>query len=74
MRGGRDGRGNIDVSDEAFFHAKREKKRLRRLVFGHNRRVEQGLRAQFYQAVKLVSFIRNERDNNGKKKTRTRLI
>ena len=31
-------------------------------MFGRGRRVDQGLRAQFYQAVKLYSFIRNERD------------
>ena len=58
----RGGRSSADISDEAFLHAKREKKRLQRLVFGRNRRVGQDLRAQFYQAVKLVSFIRRERD------------
>ena len=31
---------NVDTSDEAFRMAKLEKKRLQRLVFGRNRRVE----------------------------------
>ena len=61
-RGGRGSVGNLDISDEAYFRAKLEKKRLRRLVFGRGRRVDQGLRAQFYQAVRAVSFIRNERE------------
>ena len=61
-RGGGGRRGNIDASDEAFIQAKAEKKRLRRLVFRRGARVEQGLRAQFYQAVRLVSHIRGERE------------
>ena len=52
----RSGRSSADISDEAFLHAKREKKRLQRLVFGSNWRVGQNLRAQFYQAVKLVTL------------------
>ena len=64
FRGGEgEGRGGsrVDISDEAFIQAKREKKRLQRLVFGRNRQVGQELRAQFYQAVKLVSHIRRQR-------------
>ena len=60
--GGRGGNRGVDISDEAFRLAKLEKKRLRRLVFGRGRRVDQGLRAQFYQAVKAYSYIRNERE------------
>ena len=61
-RGGGESRGETDTSDEAFLAAKREKKRLQRLVFGRNQRVDQGLRAQFYQAVKTMSFIRRVRE------------
>ena len=42
----RDGRSSADISDEAFLHAKREKKQLQRLVFGRNRRVGQDLRRE----------------------------
>ena len=56
--GGGERGGDTDISDEAFLAAKREKKRLQRLVFGRNNRVDQGLRAQFYQAVKALSFIK----------------
>ena len=48
--------------------AKLEKKRLQRLVFGRGRRVEQGLRAQFYQALKTYSYIRNEREKRQREK------
>ena len=49
--GGRRGSSGVtDISDEAFYRAKLEKKRLQRLVFGRGRRVDQGLRAQFYHA------------------------
>ena len=75
-RGRRGGGGNIDITDEAFRQAKLEKKRLQRLVFGRNRRVDQGLRAQFYQALKTLSFIKNarekrqrERDTRGQEKS-----
>ena len=54
--------GGTDISDEAFLQAKLEKKRLRRLVFQRGRRVDQSLRAQFYQSVKTLSYIRNERE------------
>ena len=74
MRGG-----VTDISDEAFLQAKREKKWLYRLVFGRKRRVDQGLRAQFYQAVKTLSFIKRarakrdrERDTRGQEKSFTR--
>ena len=60
--GGRESREDLDISDEALSQAKAEKKRLRRLVFGRGNRVDQDLRAQFYQAVKLVSHIGKEQD------------
>ena len=56
------GGGRVDISDEAFIQAKREKKRLQCLVFGRNRHVGQDIRAQFYQAVKLVSHIKKQRE------------
>ena len=59
-RGGGGNNGTVDLSEEAFRRAKREKRRLYRLVFGRNRRVEQGLRAQFYQAVRALSFLKKE--------------
>ena len=65
--GGRRG-GNVDISDEAFLRAKLEKKRLRRLVFGGRQRVDQSLRAQFYQAVKTYSYIRNEREKRARER------
>ena len=74
-RGGGE-RDDTDTSDDAFLAAKREKKRLQRLVFGRNNRVDQGLRAQFYQAVKTLSYIRRvrerrerERDTRGQEKS-----
>ena len=69
FRGGEGrGGGHVDISDEAFTQAKREKKRLQRLVFGRNRHVGQDIRAQFYQAVKLVSFIRKQREKRQREK------
>ena len=61
-RGGGERGGTPDLSEEAFNRAKREKRRLQRLVFGRNRRVNQDLRAQFYQAVKTLSFLRKARE------------
>ena len=75
-RGGRGSSGSDDLSDEAFARVKAEKKRLQRLVFGRGRRLDQGLRAQFYQAVRALSFFKKarekrerERDTKGQEKS-----
>ena len=47
------------------YMAMAEKKRLQRLVFGRGRRVDQGLRAQFYEAVRALSFLRKARVKKG---------
>ena len=57
--GGRGRGGGVpDISDEAFTRAKLEKKRLQRLVFGRNRRVDQGLSPQgsVLPSGKIIQF------------------
>ena len=73
-RGGGGNAGTVYLSEEAFMRAKREKRRLYRLVFGRNRRVDQGLRAQFYQAVRTLSYLKREREKRGRERDRKRVL